>query len=170
MKQIPYSSIDLKKEDYKKIEKIIKSGWIAHGKASVNFEKTFSKFTQSQFAITLSSCTAGLHLSCLALGIAKGDEVIVPAQTHAATAHSVEYTGAKAIFADIDFETGNISINEIVKKITSKTKAIIPVHMAGKSCDMKSIIKIAKKYKLKIIEDCAHALGTHYQNTQRNAT
>ena len=165
MKQIPYSSIDLKKEDYKKIEKIIKSGWLAHGKASVGFEKTFREFTQSQFAITLSSCTAGLHLSCLALGIAKGDEVIVPAQTHAATAHSVEYTGAKAIFADIDFETGNISINEIVKKITSKTKAIIPVHMAGKSCDMKSIIKIAKKYKLKIIEDCAHALGTHYQNT-----
>lgn len=164
MKQIPYSSIDLKKEDYKKIETIIKSGWLAHGKASVNFEKTFSEFTQSKFAITLSSCTAGLHLSCLALGITKGDEVIVPAQTHAATAHSVEYTGAKAIFADIDFETGNICINEIVKKITSKTKAIIPVHMAGKSCDMKSIIKIAQKYKLKIIEDCAHALGTHYQD------
>ena len=142
MKQIPYSSIDLKKEDYKKIEKIIKSGWLAHGKASVSFEKTFCEFTQSQFAITLSSCTAGLHLSCLALGIAKGDEVLVPAQTHAATAHSVEYTGAKAIFADIDFETGNISINEIVKKSSLFKKIYV-----SKKPSQKSIISLLRLKK-----------------------
>ena len=98
----------------------------------------------------------------MALGIKKGDEVIVPAQTHAATAHSVEYTGAKAVFADIDYSNGNISLNDIEKKINKRTKAIIPVHMAGKSCDMNGLLKIAKKYKLKIIEDCAHALGSHY--------
>ena len=137
-------------------------GWLAHGYYSSKFEEEFKKFTKSKYAITLSSCTAGLHLSCMALGIKKGDEVIVPAQTHAATAHSVEYTGAKAVFADIDYSNGNISLNDIEKKINKRTKAIIPVHMAGKSCDMNGLLKIAKKYKLKIIEDCAHALGSHY--------
>ena len=164
MKKIPYSIVDLSSKDYQNIINVIKSGWLAHGKSSVRFEKEFSKFTKSKYSITMSSCTAGLHLSCIALDIKKGDEVIVPAQTHAATAHSVEYTGAKAVFADIDIETGNISINDIKRKISKKTKAIIPVHIAGKSCDMNSLLKIAKKHKLKIIEDCAHGLGSYYKN------
>ena len=162
MKNIPYSIVDLSNNDHNRIINSIKSGWLAHGYYSSKFEEEFKKFTKSKYAITLSSCTAGLHLSCMALGIKKGDEVIVPAQTHAATAHSVEYTGAKAVFADIDYSNGNISLNDIEKKINKRTKAIIPVHMAGKSCDMNGLLKIAKKYKLKIIEDCAHALGSHY--------
>ncbi len=163
MKNIPYSVVDLSANDHKRIINSIKSGWLAHGPSSKKFEDEFKKFTKAKYAITLSSCTAGLHLSCLALGIKKGDEVIVPAQTHAATAHSVEYTGAKAIFADIDYLTGNICINSIKKKINKNTKAIIPVHMAGKSCDMNNLLKVAKKYKLKIIEDCAHGLGTIFE-------
>ena len=163
MKNIPYSVVDLSNNDHKKIINSIKSGWLAHGPSSKRFEKEFKKFTKAKYAITLSSCTAGLHLSCLALGIKKGDEVIVPAQTHAATAHSVEYTGAKAVFADIDYFTGNISLDSVKKKINKNTKAIIPVHMAGKSCDMNGLLKIAKKYKLKIIEDCAHGLGSIFE-------
>ena len=164
MKKIPYSVVDLSKKDHIEIINSIKTGWLAHGKSSLSFEKEFLKFTKAKYAITLSSCTAGLHLSCLALGIKKGDEVIVPAQTHAATAHSIEYTGAKAIFADIDYSSGNISLFNLEKKINKKTKAIIPVHMSGKSCDMRGLLKISKKYNLKIIEDCAHGLGSFYEN------
>ena len=110
---IPYSIIDIKKEDLKKINKIILSGWLAHGKASLNFEKKFTDFTGSEYSTTVSSCTAGLDLSCLALNIGRGDEVIVPALTHAATAHAVEYTNAKVIFADINYSTGNICIRDL---------------------------------------------------------
>ena len=110
-----------------------------------------------------SSCTSALHLSCLASGFKKGDEVIVPSQTHAATAHAVEYTGAKARLVDIDLYSGNININEIKKALNKKTKGIIVVHMAGYSCDLDVIIKLCKEKKITLIEDCAHALGTTYK-------
>ena len=104
-----------------------------------------------------------IHLSCLASGFKKGDEVIVPSQTHAATAHAVEYTGAKARLVDIDLYSGNININEIKKALNKKTKGIIVVHMAGYSCDLDVIIKLCKEKKITLIEDCAHALGTTYK-------
>jgi dTDP-4-amino-4,6-dideoxygalactose transaminase len=111
--------------------------------------------------VSVSSCTAGLHISCLAAGFKRGDEVLVPAQTHTATAHAIEYTGAKVIFADIEPLTGNISTNEILKKITKKTKGIIIVHMAGYPCKVEEILKICKKNNLLLLEDCAHGLGTY---------
>jgi len=104
-----------------------------------------------------------LHLSCLASGFKKGDEIIVPAQTHTATAHAIEYTGAKAIFVDVDFLTGNLTLDQIKKKVTPKTKGIIIVHMAGYPCEANSILKFCKKNKIILLEDCAHALGT-YEN------
>lgn len=162
--KIKYSIVDVTNEDLNKMNKIILSGWLAHGKASEEFEEEFKSFTKSSYATTVSSCTAGLHLSCLAIGITVGDEVIVPAQTHTATAHAVSYTGAKPVFADIDYTSGNISLDSLKSKINSRTKAIIPVHMAGKSCDMNEIKKIAGRLNIKIIEDCAHALGTTYNN------
>ena len=113
---IKFSIPNIQTSDIKTVSKIIKSGWLTHGKYTTLFEKEFKKFTKSKYAISVSSCTAGLHLSCLASGFKKGDEIIVPAQTHTATAHAVEYTGARAIFADIDYKTGNINLENIKKK------------------------------------------------------
>jgi dTDP-4-amino-4,6-dideoxygalactose transaminase len=134
MKNIKFSKTNIVDKDIKLVGKIIKSGWLTHGKFTANFENQFKKYTNSKYAISVSSCTAGLHLSCLASGFKKGDEIIVPAQTHTATAHAVEYTGARAIFADVDILTGNISLESIKKNITKKTKGVIIVHMAGYPC------------------------------------
>ena len=155
---IKFSKHNISNSDINKSLVAIKSGWLAHGKNSNLFEENFKKFTKSKFCILVSSCTAALHLSCLSLNIKKGDEVIVPAQTHVATAHAVELTGAKAVFVDVDVITGNIDINQIEKNF-KKTKAIIVVYMAGYPMDI-SKLKISKKYNLKLIEDCAHGLGT----------
>ena len=164
MKEIKFSIPNISHSDTKVVQKILKSGWLTHGKYTSLFEKEMCKFTKAKYAVSVSSCTAGLHISCLASGFKKGDEIIVPAQTHTATAHAVEYTGAKAVFVDTEPLTGNISIKEILKKINKKTKGIIIVHMAGYPCNVKEILKICKKNKLTLLEDCAHALGTYVNN------
>ena len=163
MKEIKFSKINISQKDINLVGKIIKSGWLTHGKFTTKFENEFKKFTKSKYAVSVSSCTAGLHLSCLASGFKKGDEVIVPAQTHTATAHAIEYTGAKAVFADVNKVTGNISLKDIKKNYTKKTKGVIIVHMAGYPCDLTKIIKFCKKKKLVLLEDCAHAVGTKYK-------
>ena len=101
MKEIKFSVPNITKQDINLVCKIIKSGWLTHGKYTSLFDNEVKKFTKSKFAVTVSSCTAGLHISCLASNFKKGDEIIVPAQTHTATAHAVEYTGATPIFADV---------------------------------------------------------------------
>ncbi len=161
---IKFSIPNIQQKDIKIVSQVIKSGWLTHGKYTSFFEKEFKKFTKSKYAISVSSCTAGLHLSCIASGFKKGDEIIVPAQTHTATAHAVEYTGAKAIFADIDFYTGNLNLENIKKKITKKTKGIILVHMAGYPCDVEKIRSFCRLKKIKLLEDCAHAIGTKVKN------
>ena len=110
MRDIKFSVPNIFKKDINLVSKIIKSGWLTHGKYTSLFENEVKKFTKSKFAVTVSSCTAGLHISCLASGFKKGDEVIVPAQTHTATAHAVEYTGATPIFADVEYPSGNMSL------------------------------------------------------------
>ena len=106
---IKFSKPDILKTDLIKINKTISSGWLTHGKNTLEFESKFSRFTKSKYAVTVSSCTSGLHLSYLALGIGPGDEVILPSMSHTATSHAIEYVGAKPVFADIDYDTGNIS-------------------------------------------------------------
>ena len=122
MKEIKFSKSNINKTDTDLVKKILNSGWLTHGKYTTLFEKEFSKFTGTKYAISVSSCTAGLHLSCLASGFKRGDEVIIPAQTHTATAHAVEYTGASAIFADVDHLTGNLNLDEIKKKLQKRQK------------------------------------------------
>jgi dTDP-4-amino-4,6-dideoxygalactose transaminase len=163
VKEIKFSIPNISKKHISLVGKIIKSGWLTHGKYTALFEDEIKKFTKAKFAISVSSCTAGLHISCLAAGFKKGDEVIVPAQTHTATAHAVEYTGAKAIFADVEYPSGNINLDEIKKNVTKKTKGVILVHMAGYPCEMDNIIKFCKKRKIIVLEDCAHALGTYFE-------
>lgn len=164
MMKVPFSKPDIRQSDLSLVTKSIKSGWLTHGKNSHEFEKEFSKYTNVKYSTTVSNCTSGLHLACIALGLGKGDEVIVPAQTHTATAHAAELTGANVKFADVDPLNGNIKLSEIKKKITKKTKCLIVVHMAGYPCEMDKIIKICKKRKIEIIEDCAHGLGTKFNN------
>ena len=151
-------------EEKKNLNKVIDSGILAHGNKVVEFENLFTKFTKSRDSIAVSSCTAGMHLFYFVLGIRKGDEVIVPAQTHTATAHAVELVGAKAVFVDCELETGNIDLSLIKKKINKNTKAICVAHFVGIPTNMIQLMKLAKKYNLKVIEDCATALGAKIKN------
>lgn len=159
-KQIPFGKPMIDKQEIDAVNKVIKNPILVHGSRTVNFENSFSKYTKAKFSISVSSCTAGLHLLYFTLGIGKHDEVIVSAQTHVATAHAVELTGAKAVFVDSNNIDGNIDVNKIIKKINKKTKAISIVHFLGIPCEMKKILKIAKKYGLYLIEDCALAIGS----------
>lgn len=126
------------------------------------FEKEFAKYTKTKDAIAVSNCTAALHLSLMALGIKKGDEVIIPDLTFIADANAVLAVGAKPVLADID-DNFSISIASIKKKLSKNTKAIIPVHIYGEACNMNEIIGIAESNNIKIVEDCAHAVGTFYK-------
>jgi perosamine synthetase len=160
---INFNQSNILPSDIKLAEKSIKSGWLTHGKYTKLFEEEFKRFTGSKYAVTVSSCTAGLHLSCLACNFKKGDEVLVPSITHTATAHAVEYSGAKPIFVNIDKISGNISFESIKELTTSKTKGLVLVHMSGKACELNKITAHCKRNKIKIIEDCAHSLGSFYK-------
>ena len=144
--------------------KVLQSKWIGTGPIVQKFEKNFLKYKKTKFAISVNSCTAGLHLSLISLGLKKGDEIITTPMTFCSTINSILMSGCKPILSDIRKDTFNIDENLIEKKITKKTKAILLVHFAGIPCDMNPIIKLAKRYKLKIIEDCAHAIETEYEN------
>ena len=152
-------------KEIKTVSRVLRSPILVHGKMMKKFENLFAKFTKAPLAISVSSCTAAMHLFYLALGLKKGDEVIVSSQTHVATAHAIELTGAKPVFIDSNGQDGNIDIKKIEKKITKKTKAIAIVHYLGIPADMVEIVKIAKKYKLKVMEDCALAIGSKIKNT-----
>jgi perosamine synthetase len=162
-KNIPFGRPVINNKEIEAVKKVLKSGVYVHGNQSLEFEKQFKNFTKAKYAVSVSSCTAGMHLLYFSLGIGYGDEVIVPAQTHVATAHAVELAGARPIFVDCDENTGNISIEKIETKITKKTKAIAVVHFLGIPVKMRKIIDLAKKYKLEIIEDCALSLGAKYK-------
>ena len=157
MKLIPVAKPEIGKAERKAVDRVMRSGLLAQGPEVTNFEKEFSKFVEDRECVAVNSGTSALHVALLSLGIGKGDEVIVPSFTFAATANSVALTGATPIFVDIDPTTFCIDPKEIVKAITPKTKAIQVVHLYGLAAEMPSIIKIAKKYKLLVIEDAAQA-------------
>lgn len=162
--KFPFGKPILSNSENYSIKKVLDSKILVHGPITNKFEDLFKKFTKAKEAVSVSSCTAGMHLVYFALGIGKGDEVIVPAQTHISTAHAVELTGAKAVFVDCDLKTGNILVSAIEKKINKKTKAIAIVHFLGIPVDILEIKKIAKKNNLFILEDCALAIGAKYNN------
>ena len=164
MINIPFGKPLINNKEIFLVKEVLKSSILVHGNKTKIFEKNFKRFVGAKEAITVSSCTAGMHLIFFHLGIGKGDEVIVPSQTHVATAHAVELTGARPVFIDSEKKTGNIDINKIEQKITKKTKAITVVHYLGNPVDMNKLLKIAKKYKLFVMEDCALALGAKVNN------
>ncbi len=156
-------------EEEKEIIDTLRSGWITTGPKTVKFEEAFKKYIGSKYAIGVNSCTAGLHLSLVALGIGEGDEVITTPMTFAASANVVIHQRAKPIFVDIERDTLNIDPNLIEEKITPRTKAILIVHFGGHPCAMDEIMAIARKYNLAVIEDAAHALEAEYKGQKIGA-
>lgn len=151
-------------EERKNLISIFESGKWWYGEKVREFEEKFAKFQDAKYGISCTNGTAALEIGLLACGIGAGDEVIVPPYTFLATASSVLKVNAIPIFADIQIETGNIDPNDVERKITEKTKGIIPVHFAGLPCDMDALKKISNKYNLKIIEDACHAWGSKWNN------
>lgn len=139
---------------------------LTHGPQCKAFEEEFSAFLgDGAHCVSVSSCMAALHLAYLHFGIGLGDEVIVPAQTHTATAHAVEWVGAKPVFVDCDPRTGNVTPDAVAKAITPRTKAVSVVHFVGIPCEMPGIVSVAEQHGLKVIEDCAIALGARHRGT-----
>ncbi len=164
MKVIPYGHQSINKSDILEVIKVLKSDWITQGPYVETFEKSLAQYCEAKYAVVVSSGTAALHLACLAARLKEGDEAITTPITFIATANAIVYTGAKPVFADINSSTINIDPQEIEKKITRRTKAILPVHFGGLPCDMTRIHYIARQNKLTVIEDASHALGAEYQS------
>ena len=162
-KFLPFYKPSIGPEEIKQVVKTLKSGWITAGPKTKEFEEKFAKFINAKYAVAVNSGTATLHLALAVIDLKRNDEVIVPTMTFAATAEVVRYFDAKPVLTDINPETLLINPEDIKKKITKKTKAIIPVHYGGQACDVDKILKIAKKHKLNVIWDAAHSLPTKYK-------
>jgi len=159
--RVPLADIDFGPEEEDAVLRVMRSRWLSMGEETQNFEKEFADFIGTKHAFAVTNATAALHLACMVVGIQPGDEVIVPSLTFVATANAVRYAGGIPIFADIENEEWlTISPASIEKCITEKTRAIIVMHYAGYACDMPTIMQIAEKYDLAVIEDSAHAIGS----------
>ena len=162
-KKFPLAKPYIGKKEEQYVLEVLRSGVLSIGPKIKAFEKNFAEFIGVKYACAVSSGTAGLHLTMIAAGIKKGDEVITSPFSFIASANSILYMGAKPVFADIDPATYNIDPAKIEEKITKKTKAILAVHIFGQPADMDPIIKIAKKHNLKIIEDACESIGASYK-------
>lgn len=160
---LPFALPTVERAEIQEVIDTMKSGWITTGPKTRKFEENFKKYVGAKYALALNSCTSALHLALFAVGIKEGDEVLVPSMTFTATAEVVTYLRAKPIFVDCNPETLLIDLGDLEAKITRKTKALIPVHYGGQACDIDAILKIAKKYKLKVVWDAAHSLPTFYK-------
>lgn len=158
MNKIDFFKHNIDEEDISRVNDVLRSIFLTNANVTKEFEKKFSEYLKSKHCIAVNSCTAALHLSLLALGIKEGDEVITTPMSFVATSNAILHAGATPVFVDIEEDTGNIDASLIESAITSKTKAIIPVHLYGNMCDMIKIKEIADKYNLKIIEDAAHCI------------
>jgi perosamine synthetase len=159
-RQITFARPIMGEEEQQAVSAVMATGMLVHGPKIVEFEEAFRAFTGAPHAVGVASCTAALHLSYFHLGIGPGDEVIVPAQTHTATAHAVELTGARPVFVDAEPDSGNIDVSQIERALTPRTRALSVVHFLGMPADMTAIMDIAGRRGLFVVEDCALAMGT----------
>jgi dTDP-4-amino-4,6-dideoxygalactose transaminase len=159
---LPFSKPSITKAEIHEVVKTLKSGWLTTGKKAKLFEERFAQYVGTKHAVSLSSGTAALFLSLIVNNIQPDDEVITTPLTFISTANVVHHLRARPVFCDIDENTYNIDPTRIEEKISKRTKAIIPVHYSGQPCDMMSIMKIARKFHLSVIEDAAHAMGAEY--------
>ncbi|MBU1918031.1 DegT/DnrJ/EryC1/StrS aminotransferase family protein [bacterium] len=158
--KVEFYKHNLGKQEIKDVVKVLNTVFLTTGSDVKKFETNFSRYIDLKHTVGLTSCTAALHLALLAHNIGPGDEVVTSPLTFIATATAIMHTGAKPVFVDVEEETGNLNAALIEKALTKKTKAILPVHLYGHMCDMQAISKIARKHKLIVIEDAAHALET----------
>ena len=162
-KMIPYGRQTIEEDDIQAVVDVLRSDYLTTGPKIAEFEKMVADYVGAKYAVAISNGTSALHAACFAAGIQPGDEVITTPLTFAASSNCVLYCGGTPVFADVDPKTYNIDPEDIRRKITDKTKAIIAVHLAGQPCDMDEIHKIAKEHNLLVIEDGAHALGSVYK-------
>jgi dTDP-4-amino-4,6-dideoxygalactose transaminase/nucleoside-diphosphate-sugar epimerase len=160
---LPFAQPLVGLEEEREVIDTLRSGWLTTGPKTKRLEAELAAYTGAKHAVAVSSCTAALHLSLAALGVGPGDEVITSPITYPATANVIIHLGATPIFADIDPRTLNIDPLEVARKVTDRTKAIIPVHMAGQPVEMDAIYQVARRYNLAVIEDAAHAIGAEYR-------
>lgn len=160
---VPIARTQLTEDEIQSVLGPLRTGWLVQGPNVREFEEKWSAFTGAHHSIAVTSCTTALHLSLAALGFGPGDEAIVPAFTWIATANVVEHLGGKVVFCDIDLDTFNLDVAQLESKITSRTKAILPVHLFGLAADMAAINDLAKKHHLWIVEDAACGFGTRYK-------
>lgn len=163
MKKIPIAQPVIIGNELKYVRDCVRSTWISHGKYIDEFEKGFAKFCETKYATTVVNGTAALHLLLAAMEIGKGDEVIMPSLTFVATANAASYLGAKPVFVDVEYDTWNIDPTKIEKKITTKTKAIIAVHLYGHPADIDPINALGEKYGIPVLEDACEAHGALYK-------
>jgi UDP-4-amino-4,6-dideoxy-N-acetyl-beta-L-altrosamine transaminase len=161
---IPYARQSIGRSDIKAVTDVLRSDYITQGPRIGKFEEKLASYCGAKYAVCVSSGTAALHIACLAAGIGSGDEAITSPITFVASSNCVLYCGGKPVFADVEKDTANIDCNEIERKISKNTKVIIPVHFAGHPCDLEELSNIAKKHRLLVIEDAAHALGATYKD------
>ncbi len=159
--QVPFHRPSIGQEEIDEVVRTLQSGWLTTGPRTAQFEREFGEYVTAPHALAVSSCTAGLHLALVALGIGPGDEVITTPLTFCATVNVILHTGATPVLADVG-EDGNIDPASVAARIGERTRAIIPVHLAGLPCDMDALWELARRHKLHVIEDAAHAAGARY--------
>jgi dTDP-4-amino-4,6-dideoxygalactose transaminase len=160
---LPFHIPDIGDDEISAVTEVLRSGWLTTGPKVHAFEEAFAAYIGTPHAVAVNSCTAALHLALEAIGLAEGDEVLVPTMTFAATAEVVTYFRACPVLVDCDPDTLNLDLSSLQRAITTRTRAVIPVHYAGQVCDMDRILPIARHHRIKVIEDAAHALPARYK-------
>ncbi len=160
---LPFSTPTIEDAEINEVVDSLRSGWITTGPKVKRFAEDFKAYVGAPYAVPLTSATAGLHLTLLALRVSEGDEIITTPMTFASTVSMIILCGGTPVLADIESGTLNINVDEVRKKITPRTRAVIPVHFAGQACDMEPLLALAKEHGLTVIEDAAHAVGTEYK-------
>ena len=163
--EIPFHRPSITEDEIEAVTEILRGGWLTMGQKTICFEEAFKDFVGAKHALALNSCTAALHLSLVASGITRGDEVILPVMNFISSAEVIAYCGGVPVFVDVNRDDHCIDVKLIEEKISPRTKAIMPMHFGGQPADMDSILRIAKKHSLHVIEDAAHALPSEYGNT-----
>lgn len=161
--KVPFHRAYMTNREKELVYEAIDSGWITMGPKTLEFEEKFREYCGAKFAVSMNSATAALHLALKAIGLKENDEVIIPTNTFIATAEVITYFNAIPVLCDIDYNTHNIDVDKIAQLITTKTRAIIPVHYSGQICDMDEINSIAKQSNLRVVEDAAHCLPSFYK-------